>query len=214
MERPKLTFRKIFGHWKTIRTHRKWVRKYCAMAGIYWRGIKHDLSKYSPTEFLESARFWNGEESPINKAKECMGYSRAWLHHRGRNTHHWAYWADNFSEGMKIYRMPCDDFVEMVCDFLGAGRAYYGDSFSYSREHSWWLQERDTGSKAMHHQNKIMLDIIFSDLEFAENHMLSGCPTSLITSTPESLIKSGYLQEIWRANNYDLEEISGRHARY
>ena len=201
MEEPKLTLENIFGHWKTIRTHRKWVKYYCRLAGIYWRGVKHDLSKYSPIEFFESARYWTGTRSPIEEAKKHKGISRAWLHHRGRNPHHWAYWADNFSEGMKIHPMPCNDFVEMVCDFLGAGRAYANDAFTYSGEHAWWLKERETGSKAMNYKNKIMLDIIFSDLEYAENHMLDGCPTSLCTSTPESLIKSGYLQEIWRANS-------------
>jgi len=199
--RPKLTIKKIFGHWKTIRTHRHWVKYYCRLAHIRKRGWKHDLSKYFPTEFWESARYWTGVSSPINEAKKAQGYSKAWLHHRGRNPHHWAYWADNFSEGLVVYQMPKDDFVEMVCDFLAAGRAYMGDTFNYSREHAWWLDDRNKGNKAMHPKNKMMLDIIFSDLEFAENHMLSGCPTSLCTSTPESLIKSGYLQEIWRANN-------------
>ena len=66
----KLTFRKIFSHWKTIRIHRKWARRYCFMAGIPWRGIKHDLSKYSPVEFFESARYWTGTSSPINEAKK------------------------------------------------------------------------------------------------------------------------------------------------
>lgn len=201
MGRPKLTIKKIFGHWKTIRTHRHWVKYYCRLAHIRKRGWKHDLSKYFPTEFWESARYWTGVSSPINEAKKAQGYSKAWLHHRGRNPHHWAYWADNFSEGLVVYQMPKDDFVEMVCDFLAAGRAYMGDTFNYSREHAWWLDDRNKGNKAMHPKNKMMLDIIFSDLEFAENHMLSGCPTSLCTSTPESLIKSGYLQEIWRANN-------------
>lgn len=200
MSKPKLTFHKIMGHWKTIRTHRHWVKYYCRLAGIRKRGWKHDLSKYSPTEFWESARYWTGVSSPINEAKKAQGYSRAWLHHRGRNPHHWAYWADNFSEGMVIYPMPMDDFVEMVCDFLAAGRAYMGDTFNYSREYSWWLDDKEKGNKAMNPKNKQMLDIIFSDLEYAENHMLSGCPTSLCTSTPESLIKSGYLQAIWRAN--------------
>ena len=205
MSNPKLTIKKILGHWKTIRTHRHWVKYYCRIAHIRKRGWKHDLSKYSPTEFWESARYWTGVSSPINEAKKAQGYSKAWLHHRGRNPHHWAYWADNFSEGMTIYPMPKDDFVEMVCDFLAAGRAYMGDNFSYSREYAWWIDDRNKGNKAMNEVNKRMLNIIFSDLEYAENHMLSGCPTSLITSTPESLIKSGYIQEIWRANtSHDL----------
>lgn len=200
MKEPKLTLKKVMGHWKTIRTHRKWVRYYCRLAGIRWRGWKHDLSKYSPTEFIESARYWTGTSSPINYAKHEKGYSRAWLHHKGHNSHHWAYWADNFSEGFTIRCMPCDDFVEMVCDFLAAGRTYGGKDFSYSDEYAWWVRDRELGNKAMNSKNKLMLDIIFSDLQYAENHMLSGCPTSLITSTPESLIKSGYLQEVWRAN--------------
>lgn len=198
--KPKLTWHNILGHWKTIRTHRKWVRYYCNLAGIPWRGWKHDLSKYSPTEFFESAHYWTGTSSPINEAKKQQGYSRAWLHHRGRNPHHWAYWADNFSEGLTVYPMPMNDFVEMVCDFLAAGRAYSGDMFSYSNERLWWLHERDYGSRAMNEKNKKMLDIIFSDLEFADNHMLSGCPTGLLTMTPETLIKTGYIQEVWRAH--------------
>ena len=198
--KPKITWQKLLGHWRTIRIHRKWVKYYCRLAGIRWRGFKHDLSKYSPTEFLESARYWTGTSSPINAAKKQQGYSRAWLHHRGRNKHHWAYWADNFSEGFIVHCMPMKDFVEMVCDFLAAGRAYNGNMFSYSSERDWWLYERDNGSSAMNPKNKQMLDIIFSDLEYASNHMLSGCPTSLITMSPEDLIKTGYLQEVWRAN--------------
>lgn len=193
----KLTFHKILKHWQTIRIHRKWVRYYCHLAGITWRGIVHDLSKYSPTEFFESARYWTGTHSPIEEAKHEKGYSLAWLHHRGRNPHHWAYWADNFSEGLTIYPMPKDDFVEMVCDFLAAGRAYQGENFSYSSERTWWLKEREGGCSGMNPINKQMLDIIFSDLEYAENHLLAGCPTSLITMNPEQLIKTGYFQEVW-----------------
>ena len=193
----KLTFHKILKHWQTIRIHRKWVRYYCRLAGITWRGIVHDLSKYSPTEFFESARYWTGTHSPIEEAKHEKGYSLAWLHHRGRNPHHWAYWADNFSEGLTIYPMPKDDFVEMVCDFLAAGRAYQGENFSYSSERTWWLKEREGDCSGMNPINKQMLDIIFSDLEYAENHLLAGCPTSLITMNPEQLIKTGYFQEVW-----------------
>lgn len=203
MKEPPITLKKILGHWKTVRTHRKWVRYYCRLAGIRWRGWTHDLSKYSPTEFWESVRYYQGNRSPINAAKEAKGYSNAWLHHRGRNRHHWAYWADNFSEGMIVHLMPEDDFVEMVCDFLGAGRAYSGDAFSYSGEYAWWLRERDGDCAAMHPANKRMLDIIFSDLEKAHNPMYIEANTNMIYDfipSPEQLIKSGYLQEVYRAN--------------
>lgn len=198
--KPKLTFSKILNHWRTIRKHRKWVRYYCFRAGIPWRGIKHDLSKYNPVEFFESARYYTGTYSPIEEAKKHQGYSRAWLHHRGRNPHHWAYWADNFSEGLTVAPMPRDDFVEMVCDFLAAGRAYKGKLFTYSGERAWWLKEKYGGCKAMNSKNKRMLDIIFSDLEIAENPMLIHATRDIIC-TPEQLIKGGYIQEIWQANN-------------
>lgn len=198
--KPKLTFSKILNHWRTVRKHRKWVRYYCRLAGIPGRGLRHDLSKYSPTEFIESARYYTGTHSPIEEAKKHQGYSRAWLHHRGRNPHHWAYWADNFSEGLTVSPMPKNDFVEMVCDFLAAGRAYKGSLFTYTGERTWWLQEKDKGCRAMNPKNKKMLDIIFSDLEVAENPMLIHA-TRADVPTPEQLIKSGYIQEIWQANN-------------
>ena len=187
-----LTFKKMWNHLRTVQTHRKWVRFYCKIAGIPWRGFKHVLSKYSPTEFLESARYWAGTHSPIDEAKKQQGYSLAWLHHRGRNPHHWAYWADNFSEGLTVSCMPEKDFVEMICDFLAAGRAYCGKEFTFKNENEWWKKEREKGCKAMNEKNKIMCDIIFSDLANAE--ALAYIPS------PHRLIKSGYLQEVWRAN--------------
>ena len=194
-----LTFKKMWRHLRTVQTHRKWVRHYCFLAGIPWRGIKHDLSKYSPTEFFESARYWTGTHSPIEEAKKDQGYSRAWLHHRGRNPHHWAYWADNFSEGLTVAPMPKNDFVEMVCDFLAAGRAYKGDTFSYTGERIWWIHDREHGCKAMNEKNKRMLDIIFSDLEKAENPILAKLTRNDIPR-PDQLIKNGYIQTIWEAN--------------
>lgn len=191
---PTLTFKNMWNHLRTVQTHRKWVRHYCFLAGIPWRGIKHDLSKYSPTEFFESAKFWTGTGSPINEAKAAQGYSKAWLHHKGRNTHHWAYWTDDFSKGTIVYNMPQDDFVELVCDFLAAGRAYSGKDFTYSNELRWWNKDKYVGNKAMHYKNKQMLDIILSDFAYAEAN------PKLAQKTPEQLIKEGYIQKIWRAN--------------
>lgn len=179
-----ITLRKIFAHLKTVHTHRKWVLYYCRLAGIPWRGLVHDLSKYSSTEFWESVRYYQGTSSPINAAKADKGYSEAWLHHKGRNKHHWAYWSDNFSEGFKIHEMPEKYFVEMVCDFLAAGRAYSGDKFTYAGELEWWKHDREAGNAAMNPKNKQMLDVIFNTLAIA--------------ALPETTIKSGYIQEIYR----------------
>lgn len=185
-----LTFKKMWHHLRTIQTHRKWVRHYCFLAGIPWRGLVHDLSKYSPTEFLESARYWTGTSSPIEAAKKDLGYSKAWLHHKGRNRHHWAYWSDNFSQGTTIYMMPKNDFVELVCDFLAAGQAYNSDHFTYVGEKLWWDRDKDYGNRAMNPKNKQMLDIIFHDLSYAEKYNIN----------PETLIANGYIQKVWETN--------------
>ena len=42
----------IFGHLKTITKHKWVVFKLSIKAGIPIRGLLHDLSKYSPTEFI------------------------------------------------------------------------------------------------------------------------------------------------------------------
>jgi len=200
--KPKLTMYKMYHHWKTIHNHRKWVCHYCFLAGIPWRGITHDLSKYNPIEFFESARYYTGTSSPINEAKKEQGFSRAWLHHRGRNSHHWAYWTDNYSEGFTSYLMPKKDFVEMVCDFLAAACAYNSDSsFIFDRENKWWQQERDKSCKAMNEANKKMLDILFSDFDKAENPNAYGLNSNMVIE-PEKLIKNGYIQLIYDINKY------------
>lgn len=189
-------YKRLWKHLRTIQIHRKWVRHYCFLAGIPWRGLVHDLSKYSPTEFFESARFWTGTTSPITEAKKMNGFSHAWLHHRGRNPHHWAYWTDNYSEGIITYCMPEKYFIEMVCDFLAAGRAYSKNNFTYLKEYEWWQHDRENGCKAMNQKNKIMLDIIFSDLAAAEKN----CQYHNSFMTPEQLLKSSYLHDVYEAN--------------
>lgn len=128
-------------HIKTVMTHRKWVREYCFKAGLYWQGLTHDLSKYSPVEFFESVKYYQGTSSPIDACKKEKGYSRAWLHHRGRNKHHREYWTDYYDQGCYSLIMPYKYAAEMVCDFLGAGRAYSGDKFTFSAEYDWWVAQ-------------------------------------------------------------------------
>lgn len=133
----------IYKHFKLVCTHKWYVYKACVKAGIPWRGIKHDLSKFSPTEFLESIKYYSGDRSPIDNCKDINGYSLAWFHHRGRNRHHWEYWIDNFEKGMIPALMPFDETLEMLCDFIGAGKAYLKDRFSWQSEYHWWEQKRE-----------------------------------------------------------------------
>ena len=97
--------------------------KGCFKLGLIKQGLLHDLSKYGLTEFRVGAKYYKGYMSPNNAERMDKGYSSAWLHHKGRNRHHWAYWADEFSNGTIVHLMPKKDFVELVCDFLGAAHA-------------------------------------------------------------------------------------------
>ena len=81
----------IFKHINKILVHKFYVCKYCFECGLYWRGIKHDISKFSPTEFFESVKYYKGDKSPIIACKEDKGYSLAWQHHKGHNSHHYEY---------------------------------------------------------------------------------------------------------------------------
>lgn len=141
---PKITIKNTFRHFWKILKHKYWVFYYCrkvGVKGLMWRGIKHDMSKFSPTEFWESVRYYQGDSSPIDACKKDQGMSRAWMHHKGRNTHHYEYWVDNFDNGGQPLPVPYQDAVEMLCDYLGAGRAYMGKDFTYQKEYEWWLKK-------------------------------------------------------------------------
>ena len=100
---------KWLAHLKTVNEHRRLVRQGCFRLGLYFQGLIHDLSKYSPSEFLVGAKYYQGYRSPNNAEREAKGYSAAWLHHKGRNKHHYEYWIDYSAtegEGMVPARMP------------------------------------------------------------------------------------------------------------
>lgn len=112
-------------HLKTICHHKSYVLKECVACGIIWQGLIHDLSKFSIIEFAPSARYFQGTRSPIEAEKEELGYSKAWLHHKGHNKHHWEYWTDFADDGSIIAnKIPYNYVVEMICDWIGAGKAY------------------------------------------------------------------------------------------
>lgn len=116
-------------HFKTITKHKLIVMRYCFRMGLIRQGLAHDLSKYSPTEFLAGARYWQGDRSPNNAEREAIGVSYSWLHHKGRNRHHFEYWvdydlqADTILAGMPI---PRRYVAEMIADRIGASTVYLG----------------------------------------------------------------------------------------
>lgn len=133
----KRMLKKIVGHIKTVTKHKWLVFKLCCRAGIPWRGFMHDWSKFSPTEFWESVKYYTGKRSPIPLAKAENGYSKAWLHHKGRNKHHAEYWYD-YETPQKTFIMPYVYAVEMICDNLAAGITYNGKNWTKSTQLEYW----------------------------------------------------------------------------
>lgn len=132
----------IVGHFMVITRHKWVVFKLCCKVGQPWRGLVHDLSKYSPTEFWEGVKYFNGKHSPITDAKKDKGYSQAWLHHKGRNKHHTDYWVD-LSAPDKTPIIPYQYVAEMLCDKLAAGMVYKEKDWTKEYELDYWLNERD-----------------------------------------------------------------------
>lgn len=158
---------KAWKHLKKILVHKYWVFRYCCKAGIPVQGLLHDLSKFSPVEFFESVKYYQGDGSPIDACKKANGYSKAWLHHKGRNPHHYEYYIDNFDNGGEPLVMPYKYAVEMLCDYLGAGRAYSGKSFTYTGEQKWWMN-KVSKPIAMHPVIKCFLDLCFDNIAATE----------------------------------------------
>jgi hypothetical protein len=141
-------------------TRHKWeVFKACWRAGLYWQGIVHDLSKYSPAEFIEYAHYFQGNSSPVDAAKREKGFCFAWLHHRGRNPHHYEYWVDDVDKGGRPLIMPYKYVMEMVCDWIGAGKCYNKKNWSKEEPLKYYTSKvRDKA--AIHPKIKVFLDEI------------------------------------------------------
>ena len=122
----------VWGHFRTITKHRHKVIANCYKAGIFWQGLRHDLSKYSPTEFCPGARFFVGTRSPNERERETYGYSKAWMHHKGRNRHHYEYWTDiNIkTKSVEPVKMPPRFLAEMFCDRIAASKIYNGEKYT------------------------------------------------------------------------------------
>lgn len=138
----------IVGHFKTITTHKLLVMRYCFRVGLYWRGLCHDLSKYSPTEFIPGAIYYQGNRSPNSAEREAKGYSSAWLHHKGRNKHHLEYWMDyalGHEKKIVPVEMPAVYVAEMLCDRIAASRVYKKGDYTDASPYEYFMRSKERG---------------------------------------------------------------------
>lgn len=133
-----------------IIVHKHYVFLASIEAGIPFRGFVHDLSKFSPIELFNSAKYYTGNRSPIDNEKDEKGYSYAWLHHRGRNPHHWEYWIDNLSSGGDALKIPIKYVKEMICDWIGAGKAYDFENWNYDTPFKRFINLYNSGKLKLH----------------------------------------------------------------
>jgi len=176
---------KAWQHFKTITHHKLLVAQGCFRVGLYWQGLTHDLSKYTPTEFLVGAKYYQGNRSPNGAERADIGYSTAWIHHKGRNRHHFEYWTDLDRETCRYESvpMPRKYLVEMVMDRRAACMTYQGRA--YTDASAWNYFERSLDRTLMHPQLQRELGYILQMLRdegeektfrYLKNEVLAGKP--------------------------------------
>lgn len=152
---------KWYKHLKTINEHKIEVGKNCFRCGLYKQGILHDLSKYSPTEFLVGAKYYQGTRSPNDAEREDKGYTSSWLHHKGRNKHHLEYWLDYDLEkrdgSMVGMKMPDNYIVEMFCDRVAASKIYHKNDYTDRTALDYFLNGKSKGAMHPYVRKKVHL---------------------------------------------------------
>ena len=175
------------GHFRTVNEHRHLVRKYCFRAGLYRQGLLHDLSKYSPTEFIAGVKYYQGNRSPNDIQRKTEGLSAAWLHHKGRNKHHYEFWTDYLVGAVPgttgPVPMPKKYIAEMFCDRTAACHIYGGENFDRRSALNYF--EHAKGHMEIHSATQRDLELLLrmsyvygeaAALKFIRKYYLKGKP--------------------------------------
>ena len=100
--------------------------------------------------------YQGGTRSPNNGEREDKGYSYAWLHHKGRNRHHFEFWLDyslHAGDGrypLQGVQMPRKYVAEMLMDRISASKNY--NKKSYTQHEPLQYFERGRGRFMLHPQ--------------------------------------------------------------
>lgn len=152
---------KAFGHFKTITTHKIVVMKECFKIGLYKQGLLHDLSKYLPSEFIQGCKYYQGTRSPHLAERADKGYSAAWLHHKGRNKHHFEYWIDysqDHQKGLEPTKMPPNYVAEMMMDRIAATKVY--NQGNYNQRMPLEYYEKGKHTYTIHPQTRALMEYL------------------------------------------------------
>ena len=191
---------KYFKHFLTISKHIRLVRKLCFKCGFYKRGLLHDLSKFSPTEFKSSAKYFQGDKSPIDAEKIKLGYSLAWQHHKGHNPHHWEYWIDNLGTRKNTpIKIPYEYVVEMICDWISAGIVYSGNKVDFNKPYSepWDYYSKGINNYIFHPETQQLIERFLKRIKlFGVNDFCSHVRKN---------------RNFYSENKYNYDDMNGRY---
>ena len=135
----------------------------CFHVGLYKQGLLHDLSKYSPVEFRAGCKDYAGDRSPNNVQRMEEGCSTAWLHHKGRNKHHFEYWVDYNVDRDAPYplqgmKMPVRYVVEMFCDRVSACKVYQKENYTDRSPLEYYLRSKKRLAPIIHPETAALLE--------------------------------------------------------
>lgn len=163
----------IWKHFCTINHHKILVMRGCFQVGLIKQGLLHDLSKYSPTEFIVGCKYYQGNMSPNNAEREAVGYSSAWLHHKGRNKYHLEYWIDygipdkegphkGEHKGLCGMKMPVNYVVEMYIDRVAASKNYQKEKYRDDSALAYYMNGRQF--HVLHDDTRALLELLLEML--------------------------------------------------
>jgi hypothetical protein len=126
--------RHTLAYLKYVVLHKWFVFLACRRLRVsLWQALVHDLSKFSPAEFVAYRRYFFDRKDErlkggLDPAEVKADFLRAWNHHQKANKHHPEYWVlpGDKENGPRPLPMPSKYVREMVADWMGAGRAKTG----------------------------------------------------------------------------------------
>ena len=130
-------------------------------------------------------KYYQGDRSPNGIERVTNGYSLAWMHHKGRNRHHYEYWTD-LSPKTGRYEsvaMPRKFLAEMVMDRVAACKVYRGSRYEdgAALDYLHHSIERELMNGKTRRELEYLLTMLAENgekktFDYIKNHVLKGKP--------------------------------------
>ena len=157
----------IVDHIIDILMKKTYVLIYCFRIGLYWRGIKHDISRFSLIEFIYSIENYDPVEYPLDMRRR-NSISQAYIHYISKNDYTIEHWICN-DEPCK---MPFASASECIVHLIASERILAHFSFSYINVFKRYVTMIDNGLK-IHPHTKKFIYYILADLANDEDYKWS-----------------------------------------